>query len=251
MIYQIKSCQDCTSIDFVTNYREGDVTCRNCGLIQQERILVDEIFYNQTSYEENNILHSENDNITIHQLIGDLLVIPQIIEEESSKLLKSILIKYRFKGQPLKAAVACCIYISFNNQGSSIFQRDAKEIYKPLQIEPHVFNKTLRQIYKIIPIVKKANVLQSNNSLMRQIQSCSGITKSKRWDIAKEVRRLESYKTTNHLLLGSPPSVVNIIVIFVACVKMNIQIDKTSYIEEMKISRATLDKHIKLFDKFN
>lgn len=254
MSHQPNECSDCRSHQFVTNYREGDIICTNCGLVQQERILVDDVFYNPTSYDENNILQedfslSESPVTKIKEVFGSCLTVPTIVEEEASRFLKDILRMYRFKGQPLRAAVACSVYISFNNQTSSIFKRDAKEIYKPLGIDAQVFNKTLRQIYKLLPNIKNSSIQDQSNSssLIRQIQKSSSIAPYQKWDIAKEVHKLERYKNANNVMLGSPPHVVNVVLIFVACNKLNISLDKALYVEEMKICRATLDKHVKTF----
>ena len=48
------------------------------------------------------------------------------------------------------------------------------------------------------------------------------------------------------IMMGSPPQVVNIVLVFVACAALAITVPKAGYLEEVKVSRATLDKYVKL-----
>ena len=158
MSYHTRGCSDCCSFDFITNYREGDVTCRNCVLVQEERMVVDDIFHNPTTCEDHNIYDEElhfmtktETDVKIQQIVGRSFNVPETVEQDASRILKDIRKLHTFRGQPLKAAVACSLYIAYNNQNVGSMCRDAKEIYEPLSIDAQVFNKTLRQICELMP----------------------------------------------------------------------------------------------------
>ena len=255
MAYYSSGCPDCHSFNFVTDYSEGDVICTGCGLVQEACISVDESFYNPNAlasaapvgpHLEKQVSHVNNDKL---RFITSRLNLSDAMEKEASAIFDNIREKYSFRGQPLNCALVGSIYIACNIQHSTGVSRDAKELCSAMSIDFHAFSKTLKVIYELMPdLHRKMKHINESDTLTRQIQSIPSIPDCRAFDVAKETKRLDEIRKSKMLLLGSPPNVVNAVLIFVACGVLGIRIHKTSYIDHIKISRATLDKYVKLLN---
>jgi len=238
-------CPDCGGFSFVDVHHEGDTVCTNCGLVVQERNIEDSIFYNQHSFDDHEELTSHEPKTRNFEsdkklrMFVNTLFLPDIVEKNANDLFQKIRALHAFRGQPLQAIMACTIYMSCNLLQMS---RDAKEIYEPLGINLHVFHKALKNIYELLPEVNmQMKRIQEDDIIVRQVQQL--VPNEKKWTVIRLVKHLDGKRKDKSILMGSPPSVVNAILIFIACEKLKININKTEYLLQARVSRATLDKH--------
>jgi hypothetical protein len=99
-------------------------------------------------------------------------------------------------------------------------------------------------------INNKMKTISEKDSIIRQIAQVEDIPMDKVQSVMKQVRILDAKRKKKCLMLGSPPLIVNAILIYVAAIKIHeIKINKTRYVEIGWVSRATLDKYVKVVMK--
>jgi transcription initiation factor TFIIIB Brf1 subunit/transcription initiation factor TFIIB len=253
MSFWKSGCPDCGGYAFVDVYSDGDTICTQCGLVVQERIIVDDYFYNLRSFEDHEEIATEptiaynKDVDKKFKAINEHMLLPSSILQIAGDIFNTIREKQRFKGQVLDNVIACSFYIAMQQHGVQGVSRSVREMCNALGLDMSVFTKTLKVIYDICPQFNNPtkNASVSIDNLYRQIQSINVIPNDRIWDIKKEVHILDNVRIKRCVLMGSPPSVVNSILIFVACQKLGITLDKKQYIIEANICKATLDKHIR------
>jgi transcription initiation factor TFIIIB Brf1 subunit/transcription initiation factor TFIIB len=248
-------CRDCGSDDFVENYAEGDTICKGCGLVASERNSYDLVSYNKYTYDDYEPLPRHYQESTTKLISKDMeeklkacvihLNLPDTIEQEAKTLLEEIKYYHTFKGYRSNSVVACAIYLSCNKFGQT-GARDSKEVYESVGIDSTTFHATLRDIYEIKPDLNKIHNIQNTDTLRRQIrQSLEEVQDNdKVYELARTCAKLEEERRRKKLLMGSPPFVVNAVLIFVAAEALNIKINKNVYVQKSGVSRATLDKHV-------
>ena len=249
MSYQLNGCPDCKGFAFVEKKREGDTVCIECGLVLQERNIEDNTFYNPNFYEDHEeVFQEEQRNYDAENKMKQFAIylqLPDSITNDSIHLFRKIREIQHFRGNVLNAVLACSLYIVCNTTQLRGFTRNSKEVYDRLGIKMQTFHTTLRSIYDMLPhLNNQMKVVKQTHSLMRQIRL--SVPEEKWKVVVKMVEELDERRISLKALLGSPPSVVNAVLIYVACEKLKIPIDKLLYIEQMKISRPTLDKHSRL-----
>jgi transcription initiation factor TFIIIB Brf1 subunit/transcription initiation factor TFIIB len=259
MSFYKDGCPDCGGFSFVDDYRQGDTICTQCGLVVQERFIVDDYFYNATSYEDHEeIMYPDEgynySNYNIHRKMEAACIqlsVPQSIQDAARTMFDTVRKNKCFKGNPLNALVGCCIYLSYNTSSCLGISREMKDICIPLGIDMSSFHKTLKSVYDILPHLSREIVSNTNSDgILRKIQTIECIPENMRWSVKKEVDILESIRQKNNILMGSSPSVINYVLIYVACEILNIAVDKKKFIEDANISRATLDKHTRLVRQY-
>lgn len=243
-------CYECGSMDIVEDRREGDTICRHCGLVLSERNIETTVFYNPTFFEDHEVYnvplkeHKRMIDETLEQCIVHLNL-SDIIKEESSKLYDRIKENGgNFRGENLYGIIGGTIYISCNKFASRGI-RNSKEIYEPLGVDITIFNKCLRWIYKLLPDVQQSmTIVHEDDTLMRQIRKVLIDTEySIVSSIYKDVINLDKKRKERRILIGSTPYIINCVMIYIACEKNGLKLNKKEYVQVSKISRATLDKH--------
>jgi transcription initiation factor TFIIIB Brf1 subunit/transcription initiation factor TFIIB len=256
MAYYLSGCRDCGENDFVTDYHAGDVTCRNCGLVAEERILCDEYIYNNNYEDTYDISRCqiETKNFKEYSIIEVIrlyclnLHLCDDIRINSINTSKNILKNPVFKRTGINTLSACIIYIVCNLQKQYGFARTAKEIYEPLGINGTSFNKLLKDIFLQFPELnynKKCCGFGVEDIIFRNLQKIPFIEHKMIWDIKKEVIKLDEKRKTFKLMMGSSPNVIISVLIFIACNALDITMDNKIYLECMCISKTTLDKHVR------
>lgn len=253
MSFYKHGCSDCHGFSFVTNYAEGDVVCTTCGLIQQGCITVDTYFYNPSSNAYTalvDVFLEKQFNADIDGKLKHVVSRIQLsdhLANEANQVFNMVREKYSFRGAPLNAAIVSAIYIACNIQHTNGISRDAKELCIATGVDFQIFSKVLKHIYELLPeIHHQMQSIKESDTLTRQIQSILIIPDNMAFDVSKEVKKLDTIRKNKLLLMGSPPNVVNAVLIYVACNVLNIKIHKTTYVTQVNISRATLDKYFKL-----
>lgn len=259
MAYYKNGCPDCHGFNFVTDYRQADVICSGCGLVQEGCMSFDDAFHNPDAYLSHAPLMTiweKPFNADIDQklkLFATHLQLPDQLQHEANTLFMQIRDNQTFRGSPLNAAILCSIYISCNINSNEIgdgIARDAKELCLAIGVDQVVFSKTLKRVYEIVPDVHaKMKTVSERDVLLRQIRMVSQVPLEKAWDVARETMKLDVIRRREMLLMGSPPNVVNAVLVFLACGKMKIALKKVGYVQDMCISRATLDKYVKLLNE--
>jgi transcription initiation factor TFIIIB Brf1 subunit/transcription initiation factor TFIIB len=256
MTYYHTGCRDCSGFHFLTDFAAGDVLCANCGLVQEGSILVDDAAHNYSIINEVETmepgLHIENQetNLKMKSFLHTLNL-QDAIQQEAYNIFNEVNRKYKFRGSPLNAAVAASIYIacSSSTQRNRV-SRDMREICQRVGIDTSLFSKVLKHIYKLVPdTAHRMRNVSEDDTLMRTIAAIDGMPQDKVWIVARETHLLDNIRKEKQLMMGSPPNIVNAVLIFVACKRLDIRLHKTTFLEQVEISRASLDKYIKLFIK--
>lgn len=255
MAYYKKGCGDCHGFEFVTNYKEGDVICTNCGLIQEGCIIVDSAFYNPGSFlqqfpapQQELVKETNYDSIDKLKVLVVMASIPETIGQEAERIFESVRQKYAFRGTPLKAAMLSCVYIACNLQHVEGVSRNAAELCVACGLDAQVFSKVLKHVCDIVPhLATKMCAVKETDVLTRHMQGLEDIPQARKWDVRKETGRLDAIRRSYGLMMGSPPNVVNAVLIFVACVALGIPLEKPAFLGVTGISKATLDKYVRLF----
>jgi transcription initiation factor TFIIIB Brf1 subunit/transcription initiation factor TFIIB len=204
-----------------------------------DRFVVDEL--HQHDYEPLN-----NKNMDLLACCNHLNL-PESIEKEACTLLLQIKDRRSFRGTPNKAVIACCVYITCIKQGCSGVARSASEIYGALGLDGHAFSRALKIIYDMFPEVTQSCMpVRENDSIIRQLRRLD-LPNECVWKVARVVRKYDEERIHQSLMLGSPPLVINAVLIYIAMEDLSINtVKKAEYVKIMCISRATLDKYTKL-----
>jgi transcription initiation factor TFIIIB Brf1 subunit/transcription initiation factor TFIIB len=264
MAYYKNGCNDCGGFSFVTNYSEGDVTCIECGLVQEESMLMDDAYYNFTQNNKEYIctmkpLETTKLSKPMKQTLEDLLstYLAAFGLDESAEVYKvakdifqQVKDKYCFKGSRIHTVVACCVYIAFKLANRSRVARDAAEICAKLGIESSLFAKIMKEVLRLLPKTEASlKQVTENDSIVRQIQIMKEIPLEKVHKLASVVQELDSLRLKHHLMMGTSPMITNAVLIFIAARQLRIPLKKPAFLSYGWVSRATVDKHLKCMMK--
>lgn len=253
------NCPSCASRDIIEIPREGERVCKGCGLVVEAHIAYDDVFHNGNFFEDHEVVHEpQHVSTNLSKMLSAAIIHLQLseqIEQEARSFIDNITTKKTFRGLRAQSFIGSVIYIMCNRQKTQNFRRTAKEICDGLGVDIKMFSGVLREIYKIDPDTQsKIHVVHSDNSLTRQIMdTIQNINQRQVMDIARIVRRLDEERKTKRLLMGSPPHTLNGVLIYLAChdpaISKSISIKKEEYIKKARISKVTLDKHVKVVGK--
>ena len=96
------------------------------------------------------------------------------------------------------------------------------------------------------PELSQCKIVTEEDTLIRQIQMIPNLDHKHTYKIARMVKELDRLRIAQRLLVATPPTIVNAVLIFVASEKIEISLDKNSFVSLGWLSRATLDKHAKV-----
>lgn len=254
MAYYKSGCGDCGGFLFVTNSRDGDVTCTGCGLVQEQRMLMDEGFYNYSALDETggHVAPPTTLNNT-DQRLGDYIAAFGVSNVSSFiTVAKDVFTRFTqatdkssFRGLRLNAVMACCVYVSFKLVNTNRIARDASEVCKRLGIDKEMFNKAMKDLVDVCPMLaskmKRAN---GDDTVIRQLQDVVEVDASQVHKLASLVAVLDELRKKHDIMMGTSPMIVNAVLIFAAAARMGIKISKSRFVTYGWVSRATLDKHI-------
>lgn len=230
-------CPDCGGSDFVTHYAEGDVICRRCGLVVQDHITIDDgSWVGEPIYPPARPPATELKAALVQMGLDHLYV-------EARTVLSHVASKYAFRGERHRVCEACCVYIATRR---SRHGRDANEICTSLGVSAAAFQKALKTIYSLCPELSQSKILTEEDTLVRQIQSIPSLDHKHTHKVARLVKELDRIRTSQRLLIATPPMIVNAVLIFVAAERLGLGLDKQAFVSLGWLSRATLDKHVKL-----
>ena len=255
MAYLKYGCADCGEYAFVTNCREGDVTCTSCGLVQEECMLMEDIYYNQnqdvamlsdTKTESNVTLPTTIERLFDTSILAFGLDETSEILQASKDMFRDVKEQYMFKGARATAVVACCVYIAFKLANRKRVARDASEVCKQLGIETSLFAKCMKDVVSLLPkIGAKLQQVTEDDSIIRQIQMVQQIPHEMIYKLTTVVRHLDQKRIERNLMMGTAPMITNAVLIFVGAKRLDIKLKKTQFLTYGWVSRATLDKHMK------
>lgn len=250
MAYYNTGCGDCGGFRFVTNSHDGDVTCTGCGLVQEQRLLMDDGFHNQSVMDETSGQVALPAISNIDHRLGEYIASFGVSNVSSfltvaKDVYTRVKDKYAFRGLRLNAIMACCVYISFKLVNTNRIARDASEVCKRLGVDNKVFAKAMKDVIELCPMLEaKMKRVKEDDSVIRQLQEVIEVDANQVHKLAALVGVLDEIRSKNNIMMGTSPMIVNAILIFVAAANMGIKINKTCYLTHGWVSRATLDKHV-------
>lgn len=258
MAYYKNGCMDCGGFSFVTNYSEGDVTCTECGLVQEASMLMDDVYYNFTHKDKeyaSTLRYADTTSKPMKQTLEDLLsnYVAAFGLDSSAEVYRvakdifnEVKDKYCFKGWRIQIALACCLYIAFKLANRSRVARDAAEICARLGIESVVFSKIMKEVLRLLPKVEASlKQVTENDSIVRQIQLVKEIPLDRIHKLASVVQELDVLRLKHDLMMGTSPMITNAVLIFLGAKKLGVRLKKTIFLSYGWVSRATIDKHLK------
>lgn len=244
----------------MTNYSEGDVTCTECGLVQEASILMDDIYYNFTQKDKDHITTlqpldpSMKISKQVKQTLEDLLSkyvaafgldSSTEVYEVAKDIFYQVKDQYCFKGSRMRIAMACCLYIAFKLANRSRVARDASEVCTRLNLESSLFSKVMKEVLRFLPKVEATlKQVTENDSIVRQIQLVNEIPLDKVHKLASVVMELDALRIKHNLMMGTSPMIINAVLIFLGAKQLGIKIKKTLFLSYGWVSRATIDKHL-------
>lgn len=234
-------CPDCNGDNFVMDYKEGDVVCTGCGLVQ-ERILVDDGIPRDVYTDPETIsavkMHDRVKSACCHLGLEAYTATASAIFEDAQR-------KHGFRGACFEAAVAASIYVACQVSTDGRSSRDATEIFPRMGVEASMFFKVLKLVYNLKPDLQtKAKRVTEDDILIRQIQQADVHTKDVH-TVIRKVRDLDAVRRQHGIMLATSPKIVNAVLIFAAADALGIHVEKHTFVNAGWVSRATLDKHAK------
>ena len=248
MAYYQTGCPGCRQYRFVENSHDGDVTCTSCGLVVESHMLVSPLYCDHSEImlqfetqgkvekKKNREIDNKVQACCVH------LNLPESVQENVFKMFQTVRQAKCFRGHSLDAVIGAVIYVSCRQ----CIPRAATEIHTPLGINANAFNKALKVLCHLFPdLTQTSHAINESDSIIRQIRRIDDIPDNHIWKIARQVESINIKRLTCNMLLGSPPCVVNAVLIYFVCQKMGIKLNKTKYVATAALSRATLDKHVR------
>lgn len=251
----------------MTNYSEGDVTCTECGLVQEQSLLMDDAFYNFTQRDKEQYTSPATVSNTIDTIESSKLSKPlaRTLEElltmyvaafgldenaeiyrVAKDIFRKIKDKYSFKGARINVVVACCVYIAFKLANRTRIARDAAEVCTQLKVDSGLFAKVMKEVLRLLPAIEvRLKQVTENDSIVRQIQLVNEIPLDKVHKLTSVVQELDALRTKHNLMMGTSPMITNAVLIFIGARQLGISLKKTRFLSYGWVSRATIDKHIK------
>ena len=245
----------------MTNYCEGDVTCTECGLVQEESLLMEDAFYNFTEAKDRDHISMlamiEHSNLskplarTLEELLTTYVAAFGLddsaeVYKVAKDIFRQIKDKYSFKGARISVVVACCVYIAFKLANRTRVARDAAEICTQLKIDSGLFAKVMKEVLRLLPSIEaRLKQVTENDSIVRQIQLVKEIPLEKVHKLTAIVQELDALRIKQNLMMGTSPMITNAVLIFVGAKRIGISLKKKEFLSYGWVSRATMDKHIK------
>lgn len=250
------TCNDCGSINLITHVADGDIVCRDCGLVKQGCYLDDTYNYNKSfnddilpCYETQNIIEKPVDcsmlNIIkeVYDTLfeGDnnhnLIVSTMHLCEVAKNSMKNK------KGSHKRAIIAAAVYCTcrFQKRG-----KRAEDIYKLLRIDVWQDFSAVCQAWKDLKEFSNVgNITSGDNTSIatRMVYDNKFIPEGKQWDVLKTIKKLMSIIEASTMKSNVRLSKLNASLIFIACEINCCSVSRANICDLYGISSITLKKH--------
>lgn len=242
-------CPSCGSHNIVDD-RMGDRTCTGCGLVLEERLIMDDIEYNWSWCHDS---HAALPGSWSHEAPPVLDVMLARLQLDSTAVATSAFAIYnqmkehhQFRGSMLNAVFAACIYMGCltNNQGR--VPRAAHEIYEMFCIDSKQFYKAFKEIQSIVPRITTENRFTEDDGMIRQLEQLASVPINGLHDIARRMTFYNSKRKDMKYMLATPPTTINAVLIALACEDLGIPLNRNEMIKRKWTSEVTLKKHVKM-----
>jgi transcription initiation factor TFIIIB Brf1 subunit/transcription initiation factor TFIIB len=264
------SCNWCGSHKFVFDYGAGDKTCTECGTVAEERMMMDDYFYNVTWCKDSHCLpaqsfenvpptsHHKNKHLftdsspskavmQLDMMLAHLHMDNTIIAESAHALHKAVKERYSFRCNMLTASLACCIYLACMQTKTERISRGACEIYDKFKIDCKAFYRALKEIQDVVP--KDASVadhrFSEKDGIIRQLERLESVPLERIHEVALRVAFYNSIRKDMRYMMATPPTTINAVLILLACEDLGIRVEKKKITQMKWASIVTLKKHIK------
>ena len=250
------TCNDCGSFNLITHVADGDIVCRDCGLVKQGCYLDDTYYYNKnfndngvTCYESQNIIETSVDcsMMNIVKEVYDTIFAGEnnhnlIVETMHLCELAKNSLKNK-KGSHRRAIIAAAIYCicRFKKRG-----KKAEDIYKLLCIDVWQDFSVVCQAWKDLKEFSNILCITSgdNTSIVtRMVYDNKFIPEGKQWDILKTIKKLMSIIEASSMKSNVRLSKLNASLIFIACEVNCCSVSRANICDLYGISSITLKKH--------
>lgn len=239
-------CKDCGNDRFVWD-RDGDVTCRSCGLVHIERYIDDTHYgsYFQDPCEE---YKEEDDNVVPKETTRHIdTIIDDTMKEEAAAIYKRYC-----EGKPnkkTKAAIyANCLYYASNNLNRGY---DINSIITMMRITSKEFYDNFNDVGQCLNKSDICNNITNDISntqhalIKRYVNICDIIDDDRKWDIVKLSQSIYKTIKESDYSLKMKNSKLIVTIIYISSKILNITIPLIAFAKSMNISILTLKKHEK------
>jgi transcription initiation factor TFIIIB Brf1 subunit/transcription initiation factor TFIIB len=216
------TCTDCGSTQLVLCWSDGDIVCKDCGLVAQSHIIDDSIpFKDINDYDlperetNNTVIKKYTETFEAFEAFGDIHV------ENSAKKIT-------------KKDIASTVYDQTvcNNRGYT-----AKQVCDTLGIKTSAFWKATVQSGSI----KKPKLY---DILKRTIHQCNYIPHERAWDVIKVASKFLEVLEANEMCQSSKPDKLAISLMIIAAEHIKIKDMKRSDVcKSYQMSMATVSKN--------
>ena len=279
----IKPCEHCGSDNHVVDYAHGDTVCRDCGTVMDERLMMFDVDSNTSWCNDTHNFYYADDGSAkaAHQppsavaagagaissappvsasaadpnsnagkvldtILRSLHMQDSFIAQHAHELRARIMSAHCFKGRPMVAAMACCVYLACKDSKQMRIPRSATEIIERLGLEAKVFHKVLKDINNMMPTCTEPQQhVSEHDTVIRQMQQLEDIPDAMYFPLARRIQAMDDIRKEKKYMIVSAPTIVNAVLILLACEEQDIKIDKNKMVSLGWISTATLKKHTK------
>ena len=246
-------CSSCGSFDIVSDYSSGDRTCRNCGLVAEERMIMDDLEHNWSWCKDTHAVCTGDMAIAlhhkdIHQSMETMLVCLHMDNSAIAGVACATydLIKetYQFRGEMLNAVFAACIYLACL-KSTERTPRAAHEIYDMFHIDSKQFHRALKKIQGIVPKTMPEKRFKEDDGVVRQLEQLTTVPPARLYEVVRRVSHYNAKRKDMKYMLATPPTTINAVLIALACEDLKIPLNKNEMIQKKWASVVTLNKHVK------
>jgi transcription initiation factor TFIIIB Brf1 subunit/transcription initiation factor TFIIB len=230
-------CRECHSIDLVEVVRDGDLVCRQCGLVHIGHMIDTRPLVNQNSIEHYEQIYTDECSIEFIRA-GEILHIPEsvlcIANDHFSELPCT-------KGQNRQATMARCLYKAC--QESNIIR--SREAFCA------AFQITDAQLTSTSNIVVTTNITTQNDIRTRFAANAQHLVEDEkvRRKLLNACAELEQKMKENTHFTNTKPSKMDGVVFFYVAEKHAVKLNKKSLINVCGMSNVTFNKHLAFLRK--
>jgi transcription initiation factor TFIIIB Brf1 subunit/transcription initiation factor TFIIB len=250
-------CLDCGGEDFVTDYHAGDILCKHCGLVKEERIIDDtykgnlsfsdyeehSLYFEETKIEDNddNIL-DKKDMVYMKSVIKNIIDIENDISFfNTCKDLYSIVFRSKERTTSKKKAImAASVYYAskINRRGLR-----ANDIYHAFDVPLWTDFSKICQYWKGFKYCDEiTDATIENDTLTRMVHMNTYIPLECLWKVIKNAR-LILQKIDKCIMSSTKNDKLNACLIYIACQMVGVKITQKKICELYDVSAVTLKKH--------
>ena len=223
----------------VWDWSNGDVVCRACGLVAQERIIDDRDTYRNR--EEFSPVEIEVSKKTIQQtnalnatlfngMMEDATDMAKVIDEFCNREIETSSILIKEEDVSKKAEIASCVYA--NTKGIP-----TKDLCVAMNVKP-------KQLWKAAVKHNVINTNRTNDLLKRTVYECDEISAGREWEVLKVAKQFLTALNTTSATQSIKPERLVVSLMILACEVLKVgNINRATMCRKYGLSKDTLYRH--------